>query len=799
MPSLANLLLRRSNLVALAIASILLASAALLPRVEFMPGMEDFYDRSHPQQQVMDALEKHFVGDRWVFIPYQADDVFRRKNLVAVRQLTEAIDNIELKRGETSLRPVQDIMSLATLKDAYGGNGMFRSDLLLPDPIPADPRIGARVRARARSNPVIWDNFVGDGGRVAGIAVRLSPRSSLSDADRKATIDTLRGILAKAEKQTQMKFFLTGLPVIETDIPHVALKDTIVGAGLMFVLIALIIFASLRRFRGLLLVVAIVSAASVAGLAMIPATGGTYNPISSLMLPILAALCVATTMHFLVESGTEMRLHPDRDVRGHVYHTVLRPAMFTIVTTAIGFASLGLSQTRSVSIFGWATAAALLVGGLLTLLIIALAWGRKPASYWVGTNGLATGQRFDAILTRFANVVIRRKRALTAVAAGLIVVCAIGATRIKTGESNVDYFRKSMPVRQGADFMTEHLGGSNSFIVSVRANKENTFLAPSQLRRLAALQKQMKRDGDAGRIMSVVDFLRVMNRAFHGEDDDYYRLPATRQQVAQLLMMNTNDRVSEFIDDERQWVRIYVRTPIHNTGAMAAVFKRTESRLEAMFPPSQGFETHVTGDSRIFGLNFEYVTTTQTTSLLVASLVILVLMSFMFRSFTVALFSMVPNMLPILTIFGVMGWLGIELSISTALISAVTLGIAVDDTIHFIQQYRTSLAEHGDIERAVRETFRIKGAAIIWSSVIFSLGFLVFMVADFTPFHLFAALSSMAMAMAVVGDLMFLPAFLLLTKSRLGVKAPNDGGRLVRKPYLSDPVMPSTMGEGGVS
>jgi len=797
MHSLANFVLRRSHLVALTIAGILIASAVLIPRVKFMPGMEDFYDRKHPQQQVMDALEEHFVGDRWVFIPYETDDVFSRKSLVAVRKLSEDIDNIELKRGETTLRPIEDIMSLATLKDAYGGNGMFRSDLLLPDPIPTDRSVGARVRARARGNPVIWDNFVGDGGRVAGIAVRLSPRSTLSDTDRKTTIDTLRALLAKTQKESQIRFYLTGLPVIETDIPYVALNDTLLGAALMFVLIGLIIFASLRKFRGLLLVVGIVSAASLAGLAMIPATGGTYNPISSLMLPILAALCVATTMHFLVESGTEMRLHPDRDVRPHVYSTVLRPAMFTIVTTSIGFASLGLSQTRSVSIFGWATAAALLVGGLLTLLIIGLAWGRKPASYWVGTNGLATGHRFDAILTRFANFVIRRKRSLTIVAGALIVICGIGATRIKTGESNVDYFRKSMPVRKGADFMTEHLGGSNSFIISVRANKENIFLEPKQLRLLAGLQKEMKDNGDAGRVMSIVDFLRVMNRAFHGEQDEYHRLPATRQQVAQLLMMNTNDRVAEFIDDDRQWVRIYVRTPTHNTGAMAGVFKRTERRLKALFPPEQGFETHVTGDSRIFGLNFEYVTTTQTTSLLVAGLVILVLMSFMFRSVTVALFSMVPNMLPILTIFGVMGWLGIELSISTALISAVTLGIAVDDTIHFIQQYRTSLAEHGDIERAVRETFRIKGAAIIWSSVIFSLGFLVFMVADFTPFHLFAALSSMAMGMAVVGDLMFLPAFLLLTRSRLGVKTGADESSLVRKQYLSAPALDSTIGSGG--
>jgi predicted RND superfamily exporter protein len=770
-------MLRRRRIIIALIALTVIGSVALLTRLRFMHGMEDFYDRDHPQQRILDALGDEFVGDRWVFVAYEVDDTFSTRNLAMARQLSERL--LMLSVGKTNdddldtPPAIEDVVGLTTVQDAYGGNSTFRSAPLVPDPIPTSKADLDRIRARAEQNPVIWRNFVGAGGRVGGMAIRLASRDRLDDADRKIIVDRMRAELATVRKEHgEVDFYLTGLPIIETDIPHLALRDTLVNAALMFAVVALIVFAALRRLRGLFLTLGIVSVASLVGLAMIPATGGTYNPISSLLLPILAALCVATIMHFLVEAGTESRLRPGEDVRRHVFIEVMRPAVFTIITTAIGFASLGLSKTRSVSIFGWATAAALLVGGLITLGLIALAFTRRPVRDYVSRRGLAVDHRSGSMLERFADVVIRRRYAIVIVGIGVVVLAAIGATRIRVGESNVDYFTAEQPVRRGAMKMDKHLGGSNSYTVSIRAEEPGTFLEPANLAKLDALAQTLRTQGYATRVTGITDFLRIMNRAFHGEKEAYRRLPETRQQVAQLLMMNTSDRVNEYIDTDRRWARIYVRTPVHDTGKLAGAFSRVEKRMAELFPAGAGFESHVTGNSRIFALNFGYVTSTQTTSLFICALVILVLMSVMFRSVSVALFTLVPNAMPIIVIFGVMGWFGLELSISTAMIGAVTLGIAVDDTIHFVQQYRNSLSEHGDIERAVRETFRVKGSAIIWSSLIFSTSFLVFLSADFTPFHLFAALSSLAMAAAVVGDLVFLPALLLVTRSRLGAALP---------------------------
>jgi hypothetical protein len=163
----------------------------------------------------------------------------------------------------------------------------------------------------------------------------------------------------------------------------------------------------------------------------------------------------------------------------------------------------------------------------------------------------------------------------------------------------------------------------------------------------------------------------------------------------------------------------------------------------------------------------------QATGLLVASALIFGLMFLMFRSLRTGLVSLAPNLLPIATNLGLMGWLGIRLDASTVMISTVALGIAVDDTVHFLQHLRARLGVHGDLERAVRETFHTKGPAIIWTSIVISLGFCVVLVSSFSPTRNFGLLICVAMLAALLADLVLLPALLLCLRTRLGVR-PRD-------------------------
>lgn len=774
--ALTHFVLARTRVVGAILAAVCVGALALLPSLRFSEGLESFYDREHPRQQVLEAVEKEFVHGRWLFITVEvSDSVYAAPRLRQIRAVSDALVGRQAKNDlGVDVDAVADVLSLTTIKDIESGDQYFRTVALVADPIPDDAESLAAIAKRAGENPLIKDGMVSDDGKHTGIVVRLP--DNLHEDTVAHLVDDVRALLdATAAAHPGLSFFMTGMPAVERDTPWLTKVDTVKFTPLMLTVAALVIYYSVRRIRGVILVMSGISLASLVAIACFPLTGLRYNPLCSVLLPLVTIECVSFSLHYLIESGKMLQKYPTADVRFTVMRSLMKPTVMCWLTTAIGFGSLVFTKTNAIREFGLVMACALAAGGILIPLVIAFGWGLAPPDAYVSLRGEAVGQRFTTWMSRYLIFLERRAYAVLAVAVGLVVFFAVGASRMIVGESDIGYFEESEPVHAGALVMQRHLGGTNPVIVSIRLPNETgegrALIDPAELKKIDDLAAFLRKEAGVDRVVSVADWVKVMNRGFQGFAPERLEIPETRQQVSQLLLINTDARLREYINPTNTWVRIVARTPEHDTAALKPIFARVEGYLATRFPASQGYDAQITGESVIFAQNCENNSQTQAWGLMSSSLTTLLMLVLLFRSARVGLYAIPANAFPIFVTLGTMGWLGIELSVATSMISSITIGFVVDDTIHFIEHYRERIETHGNVRLAIEEAYQVKGPGTVFTGIIFTVGFAIFTLSALVPLQHFGLLAATAMFIGGIGELTIGPCLLLLTKSRLGAKA----------------------------
>lgn len=769
---LTELLLERPRWVWLALGLILLASLAMGSRLVISDSMEEFMDRTLPSQRVLESLEANFNSERFIFISYETADVFSAPALRAVRKLSKSIEEVTLEpEGKESFRPFDDVVSLTTIKDVVGKEMSLEVRPLVPDPVPDEAEALANIKRRAERNAVIHETLVSErSDTVAGIVVRL--KREITEADTHAAVGALRDLVAQSEQEGPLRIHMTGHPIVETDFPSLLVRDTLTITPVLFVLIVLFLGFLLRRMAGVLLTVGLITVGTSAGVAMVPLSGSVFNGLYASMPPLLMVVCVAISLHFVCEAGREMETAPGHDPRWPVMRMLIRPVLMSCTTTSIGFLTLVVADVRAIREFGLGLALAVFVCGFVALIYMGAIWSRWSADRFISPRAFALSPTTSRGLERLATMAIRHSLVL-------VVICAIGTgfmvwgvSQLVVSESAIAYFERDHPVHEGAVFFEPHLGGSSPLILSIRTEEPGRLLRPEELAKFEKLEEFLRSETPIDRTTSIATIMKISHRAFFAEDDEKYVLPETKAQAAQLLLLNTDDRVEEFIDPAHMWARVVTRMPVHRTDEQRVVYAKVREYVEKNFPADAGYDAGLASDHLVFAQSVSNNNKTLSTSLSSSLVIIFFLFVVLFRSVKVALFSLLPNLFPVVTAMGLLGWIDGDLSVTTAAIAAILLGIAIDDTVHFIECYRHRLGSHGNIERALRETVYTKGPAITFTSVIFAAGFLTFLLADFVPLQLLGLYLAIGMVAAFLGDAVFLPALIKLTGARLGVPLP---------------------------
>jgi predicted RND superfamily exporter protein len=436
----------------------------------------------------------------------------------------------------------------------------------------------------------------------------------------------------------------------------------------------------------------------------------------------------------------------------------ITPCFMTSLTTAVGLLSLLSADLVPLRQFGLVAAvgvgfAFLLTIGLLPLLLSMVPFPTERDRQRLRSGSMAT------VLNWLGRWSPGRALAVLGTVLLLTIPAALSLSSLTLGTSSLDYFRQHDTVRRQTEWIDSRIGGTTSLEFSVDTGTANGLTTPAFLRRMDRFQHYLETiDGITG-IYSIVDIVKALHQGFNHGDPHTFAIPPTAQEVDdQLFLIEGGEELDAFLTKDRSQGRIMARIEMNASRQLAHRLPEITQKGRQIFGP-----TATVTPTGIVYLTYRmegYLLASQIKSFLLAFLVISVAMVVLLRSVKLGVLAMIPNLLPILFTLALMPVFDIALDVGTVMIAGVTLGLIVDDTIHFLYRFKAEAQQRGDVRNAIAHTMHRTGRPIIYTSVILSLGLLVLGFASFRPVIYFGVLSSLVVVLAVLFDLVVLPAIL---------------------------------------
>jgi predicted RND superfamily exporter protein len=436
--------------------------------------------------------------------------------------------------------------------------------------------------------------------------------------------------------------------------------------------------------------------------------------------------------------------------------------LISAATTMAGFGSLVISRIPTIRDFGiFATWGVFLGYFFCMTLVPLLLWHQHvPRPEEVPGQEDSHRQYFMAALGDFD---FRRAPWIY----GAAVLCTVwalwGLYHLQVHTDYLGYFRKSSQIAKASEFFAERLAGLATFSVIIEAKGDRSVLDPEVLKASDSLQSSLGQTAGVDKTLSITDSLKLLNRAFHSEDPQFYVLPSDPAAIQELVELAESDPSSvteEFLANDHRTMRILIRTRIFRSTELRSEFKRIEQQGKELFP--RDVQVHATGTLVSMNQTSDSVAEGQVESLLLSTLLIAAIVIVLFRSFKVGLLSLIPAGLPVLFFFGLLGWTGTPLNINTSVIANISIGIAVDNCIHYLIHFRRHRTRKLSVPEAMREALMTAGGAMVSSAIALTLGFLIFGASRFVPVSQFGLLSASVMGANLIATIFLLPALMLL-------------------------------------
>jgi hydrophobe/amphiphile efflux-3 (HAE3) family protein len=707
-------------------------------RLELDPSIDRMLPGEDEERVYYDYIRRLFGSDETIVVALVADDVFTARNLRAVQRIARRIGGLE---------GVQRVVSLSNALNIRSSDGDLRIEPFIDD-VPDDPAELARIRREVFDNPIYLGNLVARNGGAAGILVYLQdiPERELLTLGIDETIRRIAD-----EERGDAAVWITGGTVVKAETSRILVRDlsrTIPLAIAVCIAVSLLAFRSLP---GLLVPVSTTLLALVWTLGLVAAVGGSLNLVTAVVPPLILVVGFAYAIHLVSEYHDELRSDPE--AREPVYAALTKvalPVALTGLTTAAGFLSLTVSPIGAIREFG-------IIATLGVVLAVATSLVSAPAVLALlprprlaaATTGAATFGRAMEALGRFDV----RFRWPILLAAGIVAAFSIwGATRIRV---STEFFPPDGVLRENIDAVNEHLEGANTIYVVLETEYRDAFREPVNLREVEQLQAWLDAQPEIGGSTSLVDYLKLINRGFHDDEPAHFVIPDSRRLITQLLFFAANDELRSFVDSRYQTANIVLRSKLTDSAGTARLVRRMEARLAEL---PRHLHWRVTGNGVIVSHTIDDIARGQVLSLSVAFLIIFAILAVLFTSARVGFLALIPNALPVLAYFGVLGLTGVTLNTTTGLVACIVLGIAVDDTIHFLARFNSLARRRLDEARGISGALRAVGRPVTITTVALCLGFLALTTSELRNQRDFGALAAFTLAFAWLVDVTFTPA-----------------------------------------
>jgi predicted RND superfamily exporter protein len=714
-------------------------------RLTVDPGIDRLLPSGDEQRRFYDRARELFGSDQTLLLVLEAEDVFQPDALAAVQRITQRVERIP------GVERVLSLASAAQIEDRAGDiyAGPFFEE------VPGDAATLARLRASFVTHP-IYRSLVTSDGRATSLLLTLGDVSDREFARRSMSEEVLRVAQQEAPGAT---LSVTGLPHAKLVLSRTILAELAFIAPCVLAISALVLLLTFRTLRGVVLPMLGIAISVIWTVGGIGWSGMPLDLVSNIVPPLVVALSFAAMMHITAEYYELLHQAPAADRISHrraLEHVLNEMGLVIAVngfTTVLGFLSLLVSQVPSVRQFGlWASVGVALATLISLTLIPALLSLLGPPRRLPRRPG---GGAVDRGAERLADFDLRWRRGIFAFALAVLVLCCFGIARLRISTGIVDYFFEDAPVRVTFDALNERLGGLGSFFVVIEADEDGAFARPANLQALRELQLWLAEQPEIGHTLSLADPLMQLHQAFHENRPEAFRLPERQRLAKQLLLFGGEDVSRGLVDANHRTANIVARTTLTTSEPVGRLIERIEARLEELPGRLRG---RVTGDLVLLRHSADSISWGQVQSLGTALFTIYLTLALLLTSFRVALFALVPNVLPIAVYYGMLGLADVPLSLSTSLIGAITLGIAVDDTVHYFARFAIEARRLGDERQATVSSLRSVIRPVTATTLGLCLGFLVFATSELRYQVQFGLLSAFTMAVGWALELTLSPA-----------------------------------------
>ena len=708
---------------------------------------------------------EHFDSDQVVLMAWQDPELWTAEGLAFVDRVSRAAQELRLPLElEHPYLPgrsdfgVQRVRSITNVTEVLAEPGMLQVAPLYDAEEPLDPE---QLRARVLSDEQLVGGLISADGSVVAVVLDVDPL--VEDIELKSRLArSLTALAAELGSERGVQIVCAGSTMLDEAFMRYTQRDmktVIPGMGLVILVAILLLFGSPRA---LLLPMSVVALTSLLVAGLMAAAGLKLTIVHTIVFPMMLGIGVASSVHVLTRAISLRRSGESAHQASRLaLERLLAPCFFTMATTVAGLLSLTTASLAPVRELGWLGASGAAISFLLTfalgprmLPLLPELGGQRSVieRLWVG---------WDQRLERLGRLTARRSLTLTLAALGLFLFCLLGFLHLEVGSNPLNYFMRSDPVRSSLEFVEDKLSGTTSLEVFIDTGRVGGMKEPAVLAAMGRVQQSLEQIDGVSSTVSLFDYVVELRRAFRGGAEQQARVPDSRDEVAQLLvMLDDPSELEAWVDFEFQRGRINASLRMADAEQLAKEVDAIDELLAREFPAP--LQASATGMSKLITKMESYLLQSQLRSLALAFITVLIFMMLAFGNLKLGVFAMIPNLIPIGMSLGGMGWIGMTLDPGTAMTGAVALGLVVDDTVHFIHHLRHRLMVGDDLTAAIIVTLRETGRAITVTSVVLVAGFWLLCLASFVPNIQFGFLCGLAIALALVANLVVLPAVLSL-------------------------------------
>ncbi|EHH2557585.1 efflux RND transporter permease subunit [Vibrio parahaemolyticus] len=760
-----------SLLVLLATIFLIIVATIGGKNLYFRGDYDIFFDGTNKQLLAFDEIQTTFAktDNLAIVIAPEDGDIFTPQTLSLIQKIT-----VDAWQVPYSSR----VDSIAN----YQHTEAFEDDLLVEDLLYSEyeltPERISKVKSIALSEPVLKSALVSEKGDVTVVNITVQLPEMDKTAEVEEVVSSINAMIDRYQRAyPDVTFHKAGIIAMNYAFMTAAQDDSSTLVPTMLVVILVFLTIMLRSILSVIatLIVIIGSVMATMGISgwagMFLSTATVNVPTLIMTLAVADCVHVIATMRQSMKNGFTKAQSIERSIALNFV-----PILITSVTTAIGFLMMNMSDSPVLRDFGNLSALGVMVACFLSVTLLPALLKLLPIHV-----KMETSQDQKHVMDRLGDFVVSQRRALLPLSVAVIVVCASLIPLNKVNDESVEYFGQRNEFRQAADFMEERISGMTNISIAIKTNESQGIAAPDFLNTIGEFSSWLRDQPETDHVATLADVYKRLNKNMHGDDEAYYLLPQERELAAQYLLLYEMSLpygldLNNQINVDKSSIKMVLT--VANLGSVELV--DLENRIYQWFAEhAPQYQVVASSPSLMFAHIGETNMASMLSTLPITLVLISALLIFALRSVRLGLISLMPNIAPAVIGFGLWALISGEINLGLSVVVTLTLGIVVDDAVHFLSKYQRARREGQTAEQAVRYAFHTVGRALWITTVVLVAGFSVLAMSSFRLNADMGQLSAIVIFIALVVDFLFLPTLLMLFDKKAYLQeSPSDNARL---------------------